>query len=99
MRVRERMPTFLNDLTTPWRLDIEGCLSMSQQVWIELAPSDLIWLHLPKGVKRRLQFLLDCQDRGERLTVAEQMEAEGLVSLSEWLSLVRLLAKRARRES
>ena len=35
---------------------------------------------LPKGVNERLQDLLDRQDRGEELTPAERMEAEGVIS-------------------
>jgi hypothetical protein len=53
---------------------------------------------LPKGVNGRLQDLLDRQDRGEELTPAERMEAEGLVNLAELLSLLRLRAQRVWRE-
>jgi hypothetical protein len=49
---------------------------------------------LPKGVNERLQELLDRQDRGEALTVAERTEAEGLVDLAELLSLLRLRTQR-----
>jgi hypothetical protein len=49
---------------------------------------------LPDGLHRRLQDLLDRQDRGQALTSAEQDEAEGLVDISEWLSLLRLNARR-----
>lgn len=42
------------------------------------------------AVRDRLDFLLDRQDRGETLTLAERQEAEGLVELSEFLSLLRL---------
>ncbi|MRG96938.1 hypothetical protein GF068_34190 [Polyangium spumosum] len=52
-------------------------------------------LHLPEGVDRRLQALLDKQDRGEPLTEDEQVEAEGLVELADLLSLLRLRASRA----
>jgi len=50
--------------------------------------------HLPEGLHRRLQDLLDRQDRGQALTPAEQDEAQGLVDVSEWLSLLRLNARR-----
>ncbi len=73
---------------------------MSQEILIKIEmPSDLVRFRLPKGVDRRLQALLDRQDQGEQLTAAERLEAEGLVNLSEWLSLLRLRAQRAERES
>ncbi len=73
---------------------------MSQQILIQLEiPSDLVRFRLPEGVEQRLQYLLDRQDQGEKLTPAERMEAEGLVNLSELLSLLRLRAERAARES
>jgi hypothetical protein len=49
---------------------------------------------LPEGVDDRLQDLLDRQDGGEKLSSAERKEAEGLVELAEWLSLMRLKANR-----
>jgi hypothetical protein len=54
---------------------------------------------LPKSVNNRLQNLLDRQDRGEKLSVGERKEAEGLVELSEMLSLLRLKSERVWRES
>ena len=54
---------------------------------------------LPEGVQHRLQDLLDRQDQGHPLTPAEQKEAEGLVDLAEWLSLLRLRARRISRGS
>ncbi len=66
---------------------------MSLAVEIEL-PEDLASLKLPAGVDRRLQELLDKQDAGVPLSEDEQSEAEGLVDLSEILSLLRLRAKR-----
>ena len=53
-------------------------------------PEDLARLHLPEGVDRRLQTLLDKQDGGTPLTTDEQAEAEGLVELAELLTLLRL---------
>ena len=61
---------------------------------IEL-PKDRAGLLLPEGVDRRLQSLLDKQDRGEPLTDDETAEAEGLVDLAELLSLLRLRASGA----
>lgn len=49
---------------------------------------------LPEGVRRRLQDLLDRQDREQPLTPAEQEEAQGLVDMAEWLSSLRLQVRR-----
>ena len=57
---------------------------------------DLARLVLPEGVDRRLQLLLDKQDRGEPLSDDERAEAEGLVELADLLSLLRVRAQRAR---
>jgi hypothetical protein len=57
-------------------------------------PDDLARFRLPEGVNARLQVLLDRQDSGQRLTVAERKEAEGLVNLAELLSLLRLRVER-----
>ncbi len=71
---------------------------MSQIVTIEMElPDDLPRFRLPAGVQSRLQELLDRQDRGQRLTVAERSEAEGLVNLAETLTLLRLRSERAGR--
>lgn len=58
-------------------------------------PDDLPGFRLPAGVQHRLTELLDRQDRGEPLTDAERAEAEGLVSLADLLSLLKLRAERA----
>ena len=72
---------------------------MSQHVLVEIEmPTDVDQFRLPKGVNERLQDLLNRQDRGEELTPAERMEAEGLVNLAELLSLLRLRAQRVWRE-
>jgi len=64
---------------------------MSQTLQIELTiPDELARFRLPDGVQARLQELLDRQDAGQPLTAAERSEAEGLVTLSELLSLLRL---------
>ena len=68
---------------------------MSQTLQIELKiPDELPRFRLPDGVQARLQELLDRQDAGEPLTAAERSEAEGLVNLSDMLSLLRLKARR-----
>jgi hypothetical protein len=73
---------------------------MPQTVAIELEmPKDLARFRLPPAVSRRLQELLDRQDSGERLTVAERKEAEGLLNLAELLSLLRLRAERVARRA
>ncbi len=67
---------------------------MSESVAIKLElPDDLSDLRLPEGVNKRLQELLDRQDSGTELSADERSEAEGLVNLSEMLSLLRLRAK------
>jgi hypothetical protein len=73
-----------------------GGINMAKSMLIELQmPGDLARFKLPAGVQTRLQELLDRQDRGQPLTDAERSEAEGLVSLAELLSLLRLRAERA----
>jgi hypothetical protein len=57
-------------------------------------PADLGRFQMPRGVKARLQSLLDRQDEGSVLTAAERREAEGLVELAESLSLLKLRATR-----
>ena len=72
---------------------------MSRQVFIEIEmPPALDQFKLPSGVNERLQGLLDRQDKGETLTDDERLEAEGLVDLAEFLSLLRLRSDRVRRE-
>jgi len=51
-------------------------------------------LRLPAGVRARLTELLHRQDRGRPLTDAEREEAEGLVTVAEMLSLLKLRAER-----
>jgi hypothetical protein len=60
---------------------------------IEL-PIELVHFQLPTAVQTRLQFLLDRQDAGYALSTAERAEAEGLVELADFLSLLRLRAVR-----
>jgi hypothetical protein len=72
---------------------------MSQQVLVEIEmPAALNRFKLPSGVNARLQKLLDRQDSGETLPASERREAEGLVELAEFLSLLRLRSNRVRRE-
>ena len=69
---------------------------MSAKVDLEIeVPEDLARLHLPEGVDRRLQALLDKQDGGTPLTPDEQAEAEGLIDLADLLTLLRLRAARS----
>jgi len=67
---------------------------MSQTIEI---PTDLVNFELPQAVQERLQYLLDRQDSGQELTLAEREEAEGLVELSEFLSLLRLRSHRVQK--
>jgi hypothetical protein len=61
-------------------------------------PAELAHFQLPDAVQERLQFLLDRQDSGKLLTQAERREAEGLVELAEFLSLLRLRSQRIARQ-
>lgn len=53
-------------------------------------PFELTPFELPPAVQSRLQLLLDRQDQGYPLSQAEREEAEGLVELAEFLSLLQL---------
>ncbi len=57
-------------------------------------PADLARFRLPGAVAARLQALLDRQDSGQPLTAPERDEAEGLVTLAEFLTLLRLRSER-----
>ena len=59
-------------------------------------PGDLVQFRLPEAVAARLQSLLDRQESGQPLTEQERNEAEGLVNLSEFLTLLRLRAERTK---
>jgi hypothetical protein len=70
--------------------------AMSQRMAVELeVPDDLARFQLPAAVDARLQRLLDRQDQGQTLSTEERQEAEGLVDLAEFLTLLRLRAERA----
>ena len=58
-------------------------------------PDDLARFRLPDAVNARLQSLLDRQDSGRALSPQERDEAEGLVNLSKFLTLLRLRAESA----
>ena len=60
-------------------------------------PVNLTYFQLPEAVQARLQCFLDRQDAGEELSVAERNEAEGLVDLAEFLSLLSLRSQRIMR--
>jgi hypothetical protein len=62
-------------------------------------PVNLAHFQLPDAVQARLEFLLDQQDAGQPLTAAERREAEGLVALAEFLSLLNLRATRVDAEA
>jgi hypothetical protein len=66
---------------------------MTLTIEIDL-PADLSRFRLPDAVAARLQSLLDRQDGGVPLTPTECDEAEGLVNLAEFLTLLRLRAER-----
>jgi hypothetical protein len=56
-------------------------------------PAGIRGFKLPRGVQGRLEALLDKQDGGKTLSAAERREAEGLVELAEFLSLLKLRAQ------
>lgn len=60
---------------------------------------DVARFELPSAVHQRLQELLDRQDSGQELTIPERREAEGLVELAEFLSLLRLRVKRVAQQA
>jgi len=62
-------------------------------------PVELTRFQLPQAVQARLHQLLDRQDEGQELTSAEHQEAEGLVELSEFLSLLRLRSTRVMKQA
>ena len=69
---------------------------MPESLLIEVQlPEDLARLRLPSGVQTRLTELLDRQDRGQPLSASERDEAEGLVALADFLTLLRFRAERA----
>jgi hypothetical protein len=57
-------------------------------------PADLDKFRLPVAVQQRLDRLLDQQDSGRDLTEEERQEAEGLVDLAEFFTLLRMRAQR-----
>jgi len=57
-------------------------------------PIELTQFQLPQAVQVRLQSLLDRQDEGHTLSLPERQEAEGLVELAEFLSLLSLRSTR-----
>jgi len=57
-------------------------------------PLELTRFQLSPAVQARLQSLLDLQDEGYTLSQAEKQEAEGLVELVEFLSLLQLRSTR-----
>lgn len=67
---------------------------MSLTLEVDL-PADLAQFRLPDAVAARLQTLLDRQDSGQTLTRQERAEADGLVNLAEFLTLLKLRSERA----
>jgi hypothetical protein len=57
-------------------------------------PAELVHFQLPDALQGRLQLLLDAQDEGRNLGEIERQEAEALVELAEFLSLLQLLSQR-----
>ncbi len=61
--------------------------------------NEMASFRLPKGVDARLHALLDKQDSGTPLTSAERREAEGLVNLVQFLSMLRLQSEVVKKKS
>jgi hypothetical protein len=57
-------------------------------------PTELAQFQFPDALQNRLQSLLDDQDEGRTLNEVERKEAEALVELAEFLSLLRLRSQR-----
>jgi len=57
-------------------------------------PAELEKGRLPVAVQQRLDRLLDQQDSGRELSDDERREAEGLVDVAEFLTLLRMRAER-----
>jgi hypothetical protein len=55
---------------------------------------ELTQFQLPQVAQDRLNLLLDRQDEGDTLSLSERQEAEGLVELAEFLSLLSLHSTR-----
>jgi len=73
---------------------------MSQSVMIDLElPSDWGQFRLPPALNDRLQELLDRQDLAGRLSSRERREAEALTELVDMLSLMKLRAEQAAKQS
>ena len=73
---------------------------MSATLSIDLpVPRGLADFSLPAGVQRRLTSLLDKQDSGQPLSAVERREAEGLVELAEFLSLLKLRSRKSARRA
>ena len=68
---------------------------MARPATIEI-PKKLTEYRMPRALHARLQELLDRQDEGHALTAAERKEAEGLVDLAEFLTLLKLQAQVSR---
>ena len=73
---------------------------MSAILSIDLpVPRGLADFSLPAGVQRRLTSLLDKQDSGQPLSAVERREAEGLVELADFLSLLKLRSRKSARRA
>jgi hypothetical protein len=57
-------------------------------------PIELTQFQLPQAVQDRLDLLLDRQDEGYTSSLSERQEAEGLIELAEFLSLLSLRSTR-----
>ena len=66
------------------------------QILVELdVPADWAKFRLPAALHKRMQELLDRQDREGKLSTAERKEAQALTELVDMLTLMKLRAERA----
>ena len=72
---------------------------MDQPVTVELQlPANWRKLRMAPPLLARLQELLDKQDQTGKLSAKERREARALTELEDFLSLIRLQAKLARKQ-
>jgi hypothetical protein len=87
-----QIPDDLAQRLAPYRDELPAMLELTLrlwQAWPKTGPA-----RLPQALHDRLHALLDKQDAGKMLTSEERQEAEALVELAEWLSLLYLRATR-----
>ena len=89
--ILEMSPELENDLLAQWhQVGLIGDALSPSEGQSRIYDTAGERLRLPHGLQSRLHDLLDRQDGGAELTADEQLEAENLVELSEFLALLQL---------